>query len=342
MRVFTKHTHDKVASMQATSHPRLGNRVSTPWSRVVHTQDAHEQAQAQEGWSLHYEQMSNGQFEGRVDLLQLPGLSLVQEFANQAMRQRGDLSSDSYLFALPSSHNSGQAIFSGHSVNTDQLMIGPSDGLDLCTPSHFKLMGVVIDADLLQSFWQQTHFQPLQAWLKQQRVIAIAPQVGLHLERLQNAAFEQVQAQPNLPTSALILMRDEIILAWANALPHDCNLRDLKTTQSRKKVVDRACEWMLQTSCDQVLSMLELCQRLGVSQRKLSYCFQHVLGMSPMQYQRTARLNRVRAELKKAQRDEGVFDIASRWGFWHMGQFSQDYKRLFCELPSATLLKHKR
>lgn len=324
------------------THQRLGARVSIPWSRVVHTQDAHEQAQAQEGWSLHYEQMSNGQFEGRVDLLQLPGLSLVQESANQAMRQRGDLSGDSYLFALPCSHNAGQAIFSGQTVGADQLMIGPSDGLDLCTPRQFKLMGVVIDADLLQSVWPQTQGQALQDGLKQQRVMAIAPQVGQYLERIQQAAFSRVQQDADLSDCALTSLRDEIILAWANALPERCDMSDLKTTQSRKKVVDRACEWMLQTSSDQVLSMLELCQRLGVSQRKLSYCFQHVLGMSPMQYQRTARLNRVRAELKKAQRDEGVFDIASRWGFWHMGQFSQDYKRLFCELPSATLLKHKR
>jgi AraC family ethanolamine operon transcriptional activator len=33
----------------------------------------------------------------------------------------------------------------------------------------------------------------------------------------------------------------------------------------------------------------------------------------------------------------GVQDVAARWGFWHLGQFSLDYKRQFGELPSATL-----
>ena len=31
-----------------------------------------------------------------------------------------------------------------------------------------------------------------------------------------------------------------------------------------------------------------------------------------------------------------VADIAARWGFWHMGHFSQDYKALFGETPTQT------
>lgn len=114
-------------------------------------------------------------------------------------------------------------------------------------------------------------------------------------------------------------------------------MSELKAISMRKAVVDRACEWMLQTSGDEALSMLEICKHVGVSRRKLNYCFQEILGMSPMKYQRITRLNRTQQALKQAQAGENVFDIASRWGFWHMGQFSQDYKRLFGELPSATL-----
>lgn len=36
---------------------------------------------------------------------------------------------------------------------------------------------------------------------------------------------------------------------------------------------------------------------------------------------------------------ESVTALATRWGFWHMGQFTKDYKRLFAELPSETLKK---
>ena len=32
-----------------------------------------------------------------------------------------------------------------------------------------------------------------------------------------------------------------------------------------------------------------------------------------------------------------VQDIAARWGFWHLGHFVTDYRRMFGELPSQTL-----
>jgi AraC family ethanolamine operon transcriptional activator len=47
------------------------------------------------------------------------------------------------------------------------------------------------------------------------------------------------------------------------------------------------------------------------------------------------RLNGVRRELRSTAAT--VQDAAARWGFWHLGQFSRDYKRQFGELPSQTL-----
>jgi AraC family ethanolamine operon transcriptional activator len=81
--------------------------------------------------------------------------------------------------------------------------------------------------------------------------------------------------------------------------------------------------------------MLEVCRRIGASRRKLNYCFQDVLGTSPVKYLRAVRLNGVRRELRSGT--AAVQDVAARWGFWHLGQFSLDYKRQFGELPSATL-----
>ncbi len=34
--------------------------------------------------------------------------------------------------------------------------------------------------------------------------------------------------------------------------------------------------------------------------------------------------------------DLRIADIANRYGFWHMGQFAADYRRMFAELPSET------
>ena len=61
-----------------------------------------------------------------------------------------------------------------------------------------------------------------------------------------------------------------------------------------------------------------------------------MLGVSPLRYRRQAMLNRVRWALQSAPAHEGVHDVASQWGFWHMGQFSRDYRQMFGEAPSVT------
>ena len=35
--------------------------------------------------------------------------------------------------------------------------------------------------------------------------------------------------------------------------------------------------------------------------------------------------------------ETSVTDAANRWGFWHMGDFAMNYRRMFDELPSDTL-----
>jgi len=59
--------------------------------------------------------------------------------------------------------------------------------------------------------------------------------------------------------------------------------------------------------------------------------------VSPKQYLNKLRLNEVRKGLILDRRNSSIFQVASDYNFWHMGQFSKDYKNLFGELPSKTI-----
>ena len=75
----------------------------------------------------------------------------------------------------------------------------------------------------------------------------------------------------------------------------------------------------------------------GCSLRSLYAGFQDFCGMSPMQYLRELRLERVRADLLAGGVSASVSGIALRWGFAHLGRFSAEYKARFGEHPSETL-----
>ncbi|MDX2434493.1 MAG: helix-turn-helix domain-containing protein [Desulfobacterales bacterium] len=90
----------------------------------------------------------------------------------------------------------------------------------------------------------------------------------------------------------------------------------------------------------ELVTVSQLCTITGASRRTLQYAFQEHYGLSPKTYLNNYRLNAVRRELKKcAPFKTKVNDAASLWGFWHMGKFAADYRKLFGELPSETL-KH--
>jgi AraC family ethanolamine operon transcriptional activator len=75
-----------------------------------------------------------------------------------------------------------------------------------------------------------------------------------------------------------------------------------------------------------------------MSQRGVEVLFQDSLGIGPTAFIRHQRLHGVRRELLEARQEHGlVKELALKWGFWHMGHFSRNYRQLFGESPSVTL-----
>lgn len=87
------------------------------------------------------------------------------------------------------------------------------------------------------------------------------------------------------------------------------------------------------------LTMASLAQRAGVSARAMQKGFVAAVGLPPMAYVRTVRLERVRAELISTAGTRSITDIASHWGFTHLSRFSAYYKKQFGESPSNTVRK---
>ena len=312
-----------------------GRGMTPPWRLTVRTDDAQAQARAQPDWAQDYRQLSGGAYAGAVHHVQLPGVRLVREDSNRALHQRGDLGRGVYGFAM-ALEASGQAWFNGQQVGADAIMVGCGDELDLRTPERLALLAVVVDESLLQPLWQRMYQKPLSAWLESQLVVPARPAAAQAVRQLHAGLMKQL-GDPSAPwpdDKALCHARDDLLIEWIEALPERVDASRLPTARARRQLVDRACERML-TQPDEPLSMLELCRQVGASRRKLSYCFQDVLGISPMKYLRAARLNGARRDLRAGRGP--VQDVAARWGFWHSGQFAVDYRRQFGESPSVTL-----
>lgn len=86
--------------------------------------------------------------------------------------------------------------------------------------------------------------------------------------------------------------------------------------------------------------LAELCGAVGVPERTLRDTFQTLLGISPLKYLQLRRMRQARATLQQADKaTQSVKAIALDNGFWELGRFAVEYKRLFGESPSETLGK---
>lgn len=147
--------------------------------------------------------------------------------------------------------------------------------------------------------------------------------------QLQPQLLENTQNKASLSQTIISLLTDCLIDSTTTA----DKLADHSITNAKCWHILAETRELVRKHADMPISVAEVCQQLNISRRTLQYCFQNLLNTTPMAYLRAERLNGVRSMLKTAN---SVTEAAAHWGFWHFGHFSQEYKKMFGELPSAT------
>lgn len=84
----------------------------------------------------------------------------------------------------------------------------------------------------------------------------------------------------------------------------------------------------------------ELLTALGVGDRRLRRLFADVHGTSPARFLTRHRLELARQRLLRGE-DDRVTDVGMSCGFYDLGRFASQYRRVFNELPSETLRRHR-
>jgi len=306
--------------------------------RRYYTHDIDQHAQNLGGWQLRYDQLTSGRFDGELIEFRAGWMQLVRDRSNQSMLKSGSAWEGAITFSVPLS-SQGAVFCSGHPIHEQSLLVAHGDHLpDLLTPQHLDLLAVAVETKALEHVLERQGGQF--------RITELPKCYRLGMSSVQaelSALFDELAASDeghdNLLEYEAIRhgIRDAVMVQLLELVAPD-QAPALNPT-SRKRMVDRAREYAL-GHLDEPLSILDLCNHIGASRRKLQYCFQETLGINPVAYLRALRLNAVRRELRDSDDLHGVQEVAARWGFWHLSRFASDYRNLFGESPSQTL--HRR
>lgn len=108
-------------------------------------------------------------------------------------------------------------------------------------------------------------------------------------------------------------------------------------TERRRDAIVRQAEAYLKSQLDGPYDSRALSRQLGVGERQLERLFRDAYGHGPCHWHQLARLNLARNALRQVRGRAGVTDVATRFGFAHLGRFSTMYRDVFGESPRDTL-----
>ncbi|WP_052001623.1 MULTISPECIES: helix-turn-helix domain-containing protein [Burkholderia] len=306
----------------------------------MRTSDVHQHADSIHDWSQEYDQLSRGRFAGSLREIwsDAPRTQVFHEYTEQLTFQQCMPWRGSIWIGIPDHGAYRDLGFCGHDMtDAAPMLMNATDNemFSLSTPKKFGIYGVLIE----QSEWMLRRERLGLNPMHRSALHATAMSVETHREL--TALIEAIlrTGDEGTPPEHAMLdgMLDQLLDMLCIVCDGDSAFQKDRRFRDRLNVVIRARALVLDDcdSVDEAVRLERLCDHLHVTRRTLQNYCTSVVGKSPAHFLKAVRLSACRRALLAAE-PLSVQDVAWRWGFRHLGHFSQDYKLMFEELPSST------
>ncbi|MAD46936.1 MAG: hypothetical protein CMH98_18235 [Oceanospirillaceae bacterium] len=293
-------------------------------------------------WEQEYDQVEAGEFSGTLKDIALNDVRLFREQMSVAVAQYVHMPEGLVNVLVPvkvspqvgQDHSralvadaitllpQNQDMYFIGSGQTDYAVISvEEDGLlnQLCAADQSSMLDARRNYSLMVS--------PDYLGLLRQRLPLLLDQ---QLDLASRLSAEQMREHDKALQSELMDIVVQLYTGY-DGFGHEIDYRPL--SRQHQNLVRRSHEFALSEEGSEA-SILDVCKALNIPRRTLNYAFQRATGMSAVRYLRSVKLNNARRDILKDQ--DGIGDIAARYGFYHGGYFGQEYRKLFGETPTAT------
>ena len=282
-------------------------------------------------------------FRGKIKGVRLKYINFINLKYNQDTIFNAKNFISDYLVIIPLS---GQCIISNE--KTQQIISSESIGI-LGNGSDFKISWkantrlsiIKFDRLLIENCRNESHFDCL---LMKSKPISMR----LSMNNLQVDSFtrfadffrREVENQSGLEYSSSIAseLQNTLLTMLVYILNSDGDSNTKRLAECARPPYIKRVEKYIEQHLHDSLSISDIVEATNVNARTLFHAFKRYHGITPMAYMKMKRLNNAHKILLAAEPDSTtVTEVATDWGFYHLGRFSADYKSVFKELPSETL-----
>jgi AraC family ethanolamine operon transcriptional activator len=297
-------------------------------------------ADATRGWDLDFWQLDGGPFRAELTQTLTASVILVECSFSRKIEQHGSPPSGYRTFGF-AANEVFDLQWRGKTVGPQNLMLFPPGGeLESISRPGFHVFAFSVLERTLEAAASRRGLDSVATLFPATDLITsprkIMSNIRNHARMLSRTASVVPGLAGHQPLSSSLEL--DLVNCVLDAITMGTVAEELRPCAvTRTQAVKRALD-IIADRADEPVSVAELSRLAGVSDRTLRYAFEEAYGLSPKQYIQAYRLNKVHRLLLGA-RDQGlnVSDAANAWGFWHMGQFARDYRRMFGALPHATM-----
>ncbi len=290
-------------------------------------------------WDLDYRQLETGLFSSELLMFGDDTTIFGRAKLGRKLLQNGAAPPGLITFCILANPEC-RINWRNHGITGDTLFVFPPDGeLDSLTYDDFDVFPLSLSEEFLNQTCELLELPDIKTLINKNEIFHCDPEKLTELRSWLQSVYHQLITGTTAIRNTHYLKQIEQgladrlvrILAKHQQPAIKINLR-------KRDIALRTAENYIAESGVDVITISELCSEVDVSERTLEYAFRERYNMTPKNYTLIHRLNNVRKQLRKAEPVNGIIsEIAQQYGFWHMGQFSADYKKLFAELPSKTL-----
>jgi AraC-like DNA-binding protein len=218
----------------------------------------------------------------------------------------------------------------------------PSQTAEVTTSGHFEALSISVKQSTIIGELEKCLGRKIGAPIEFAPSLDMASLAGTALWRSATRLCHLLDHTLGTPQKLLAVRQEERWLLAHLVESHRHNYtRLLNRTLLAGPWQVRAAEEFIDANAANPLSLGDIASIAGVNARTLQYSFRRHRGMSPMDFLRRTRLERVRNELLSPDVPTTVSQAAARWGLFHFGRFAAQYRKLYGETPSATLRRGK-
>ena len=279
-------------------------------------------------WDLNYKLLSKNDFSAELHMIFNDNFSLAKEKLSGKIEQKGNTEKGLIVFGIPVENSS--FYWFDKKIGNNTLVVFPKDNsFEVISDSNYVSYVVSIKETKFFNTMEKLGVKKnLEIFNGKPQELVLNKNFSNRFVKLFDY-FLNTNLKNKNKNSALI---DSIIICLIEYLDNT-KIKNFSSQLNKKDSALKKAVDIINKQSNTLFSIPQLCALVGVSERTLQNAFKEKYQVSPSDYIKAFRLNKVKQEIYNTK-TKSISEIAGKYNFWHMGQFAKDFKKQFGILPS--------